>query len=913
MAETQYYAKSSGYTSDHFYTDSVDGSPHFSGKNGWTTSTGTVIQGSMAKPEVFGSDYNANYYGLMFLKDGAGNNAFDTIRTANINNTPNYIRIRIHSQYSATKTVYLHLGSGVSYNSFASGSRPVDCVGCGAKTLSIPANGWGEITITDAAWLAALASTSAVCLYINHYPSGHSPDSGYYFEGDGALDGSNAFQMFVDWTPRGPRLSDPAIGTIDPIHDNPHAFTCGASADLGGFFTPDQLTYEMQFAPDGSTWGATITSAPGSPSFSVNLKTLLALQATQYYYNTAARIRIRAKTPAWTDGKVYYSHENWADVPQSAPFTIDYRITPSAPSSLSVKRDGVVINSAYEDESGSHITVNIGKPLTCNAQDHLGATMGMTYYAEYGDGSPLASGSANVNMGVAPAFNVLELTTGLDDLPIIIRAKCIDAEGADGRVSPYTADLNFTIKRYRKPAIIVTKIERAETSAKIYIRVTDTGYSNAVSNPQGGGQISKVQYNHDGSYHDAALGTWGGAGGLENSFTISGLASGTRYALSVKAINSIPTGTAIAVGKTSDEYPDLIRSFLPKAYLFNRSSAVDPAAKQGLATQAAIVGDNYDVPVNKGCIAVQNDIDAGGAIRMNGKTCAIADESTPPSGWKPVSDAWAYAGAGVINIPAGGLQKYKKGDRILLKQPRSQAYTNDPIAGSNIVLNMVNTAGFNIGNLITVSSSAGFEQAYITAISANTSITVNALALNHTTTNPLVYIGASTDGTKYFYAIGIADTQLTIFAGSDYTLENAAISSPCYSHIAEPVGFPDAFHWTAVYTGFSSVPASPVNQFTVHGDWCEVTVRNPADGTSNSTVFTISAPVASVNTAVAGFVPDLYNTTALITNSGTRAWGVIEITAANPTVLNLTSTPTGSSFTNSGAKRCNTAGLKYRY
>jgi len=69
---------------------------------------------------------------------------------------------------------------------------------------------------------------------------------------------------------------------------------------------------------------------------------------------------------------------------------------------------------------------------------------------------------------------------------------------------------------------------------------------------------------------------------------------------------------------------------------------------------------------------------------------------------------------------------------------RSQAYTNDPAAGSNITLNMTNTAGFLVGNKVKVSSSAGSEEANITVVTANTSITVDTLAINHTTTTPVV-------------------------------------------------------------------------------------------------------------------------------------------------------------------------------
>jgi hypothetical protein len=68
----------------------------------------------------------------------------------------------------------------------------------------------------------------------------------------------------------------------------------------------------------------------------------------------------------------------------------------------------------------------------------------------------------------------------------------------------------------------------------------------------------------------------------------------------------------------------------------------------------------------------------------------------------------------------------------------SRAYTNDPAAGSNITLNISNTSIFTAGDSVIVSSSAGSEVATIVSVTANTNIVVDVLALNHTTSNPLV-------------------------------------------------------------------------------------------------------------------------------------------------------------------------------
>lgn len=173
-------------------------------------------------------------------------------------------------------------------------------------------------------------------------------------------------------------------------------------------------------------------------------------------------------------------------------------------------------------------------------------------------------------------------------------------------------------------------------------------------------------------------------------------------------------------------------------------------------------------------------------------------------GWIPSPNSWSYS-SGI----------------------RTQAYTNDPAAGASIVLNMTNTAGFLVGDSVTVSSSAGSEVARIDSIVANTSITVNALALNHTTTSPLVTLNENTfvisvnadvtaligvgdrikltqTTTKYFgvQAVGSYSggaTLITVFGGTDYTLANAAITNPFYSHAKTPFGWPaDPNKWAVL-------------------------------------------------------------------------------------------------------------------
>ena len=63
---------------------------------------------------------------------------------------------------------------------------------------------------------------------------------------------------------------------------------------------------------------------------------------------------------------------------------------------------------------------------------------------------------------------------------------------------------------------------------------------------------------------------------------------------------------------------------------------------------------------------------------------------------------------------------------------------------------------------------------------------------------------------KYFYIVGVADTLLTVTGGTDYTLANAAITSPQLSRIENPFGFPGWFNWTPTYGAGGSMTFTSV-------------------------------------------------------------------------------------------------------
>ena len=90
-------------------------------------------------------------------------------------------------------------------------------------------------------------------------------------------------------------------------------------------------------------------------------------------------------------------------------------------------------------------------------------------------------------------------------------------------------------------------------------------------------------------------------------------------------------------------------------------------------------------------------------------------------GWISANETWTYASATTINVPAGALLRFGKGDKLKMTQD---------------------------------------------------------------------------DIIKYFYIINVSDTLLTIYSGNDYTLVNSVISNIFYSHISNPIGFPDLFTFT---------------------------------------------------------------------------------------------------------------------
>lgn len=139
-----------------------------------------------------------------------------------------------------------------------------------------------------------------------------------------------------------------------------------------------------------------------------------------------------------------------------------------------------------------------------------------------------------------------------------------------------------------------------------------------------------------------------------------------------------------------------------------------------------------------------------------------------PDGWYPISDSWTFTSATTVNVPAGALLRYAKGDKVK------------------------------------------FDNAF----------------------------------TKYFYVIDVADTLLTVLAGDTYGVSNSTISNIALSKSLTPVGFPSSFNFLTIYSGFSVLPTQ-VRRYSITGRTVKIDVSTTASGTSNATIYTMTAPIVS--------------------------------------------------------------------
>lgn len=116
-----------------------------------------------------------------------------------------------------------------------------------------------------------------------------------------------------------------------------------------------------------------------------------------------------------------------------------------------------------------------------------------------------------------------------------------------------------------------------------------------------------------------------------------------------------------------------------------------------------------------------------------------------------------------------------------------------------------------------------------------------------TTYTPGARIKLTQTTAKYFVvassSFGGGTTTVTIAAGSDYTLANAAITSPYYSYVVNPQGYPGWFTFAPATTGVTS--AGGLARFACNGRVVSLALN--LTGTSNSTAKAFTLPITPAN------------------------------------------------------------------
>ena len=151
---------------------------------------------------------------------------------------------------------------------------------------------------------------------------------------------------------------------------------------------------------------------------------------------------------------------------------------------------------------------------------------------------------------------------------------------------------------------------------------------------------------------------------------------------------------------------------------------------------------------------------------------------------------------------------------------------------------------------------------------------------------------------KYFYIIDISytspNTTISVTGGTDYSLANASITSPFYSHASTAVGFPSLLNWVGSSgsnpQGLSGIAEG--NVFFLANRTVNLFVN--ITGTSIATSFSITLPVKPAHSN-----PSIIRAT---NNTSTITWGLANA-IANSTSLSFFTSADGLLWTSSGTKQ----------
>jgi len=206
-------------------------------------------------------------------------------------------------------------------------------------------------------------------------------------------------------------------------------------------------------------------------------------------------------------------------------------------------------------------------------------------------------------------------------------------------------------------------------------------------------------------------------------------------------------------------------------------------------------------------------------VHLNGQRKFATDDYFETS---PGSGTFTF-----VTAPATGASV--RVDYMKMNSVAGNADTVDGLHGTDLI---------PIGGWVSVSETWTYA-------SANT-ITIPAGGVAKYEVGDKIHINQS--GTKYFYVTLVADTLLTVYAGTDYTVANAAITNPAYSKVTSPDGFPQWFDWTPTY-GANYTSTSQTARFCVNGRSCTLQLATAGTVGGASGVITWTLPIVHSNLA----------------------------------------------------------------
>lgn len=262
-------------------------------------------------------------------------------------------------------------------------------------------------------------------------------------------------------------------------------------------------------------------------------------------------------------------------------------------------------------------------------------------------------------------------------------------------------------------------------------------------------------------------------------------------------------------------------------------------------------------------------------------------KSNDPTKWllftvSAVASPSGYKNVTVANVGASSSSPFSNGDAITL------CFDRTGNQGSSGATNAIPLDGWedDTADTWTYASGSGGGTATFTIAGVDRTAVLT----------PGTRIKLTQTTVKYFVVISSSfstNTTVTITAGSDYTLANAAISANFHSYVLNPQGYPGWFNFAPATSGVTS--AGGVARFCVNGRLVVLALN--VTGTSNSTTKQITLPITPANIAGLQWIGPITvkNNGSILSTPGEC------VISANTAAADLYKDTAAAAWTNSGA------------